>query len=79
MDRIIDTHPLKALPKVAEVRRNTHHEEPHAPERSVAILCYISLWLPVAQVRYDANSEFREHGHPDGEEILVLEGSWQGD
>lgn len=28
-------------------------------------------------VRYDANSEFREHGHPDGEEILVLEGSWQ--
>lgn len=30
------------------------------------------------QVRYDANSEFNEHGHPDGEEILVLEGAWQG-
>ncbi|CAM9425557.1 unnamed protein product, partial [Hapterophycus canaliculatus] len=28
-------------------------------------------------VRYDANSKFNEHGHPDGEEILVLEGSWQ--
>ncbi|CAM9402519.1 unnamed protein product [Ectocarpus sp. 12 AP-2014] len=28
-------------------------------------------------VRYDANSQFNEHGHPDGEEILVLEGSWQ--
>lgn len=25
-------------------------------------------------VRYDANSAFREHGHPQGEEILVLEG-----
>ena len=38
---------------------------------------YVAL-SPVAQVRYDANSEFREHGHPEGEEILVLEGSWQG-
>ena len=25
-------------------------------------------------VRYDARSSFPEHGHPDGEEILVLEG-----
>ncbi|GAB4357089.1 MAG: cupin domain-containing protein [Kiloniellaceae bacterium] len=25
-------------------------------------------------VRYDANSAFHEHGHPQGEEILVLEG-----
>ena len=25
-------------------------------------------------VRYDANSSFRTHDHPDGEEILVLEG-----
>lgn len=31
------------------------------------------------KVRYDANSQFNEHGHPDGEEILVLEGSWQGE
>lgn len=30
-------------------------------------------------MRYDANSQFNEHGHPDGEEILVLEGSWQGE
>ena len=27
-------------------------------------------------VRYDANSEFPEHPHPDGEEILVLEGTF---
>ena len=25
-------------------------------------------------VRYDANTRFREHGHPSGEEIFVLEG-----
>src|SRR3546814_15181724 len=25
-------------------------------------------------VRYDANSAFHAHGHPQGEEILVLEG-----
>lgn len=31
------------------------------------------------QVRYDPNSQFNEHGHPDGEEILVLEGAWQGE
>ena len=29
-------------------------------------------------VRYDAGSSFHEHGHPDGEEILVLSGAWQG-
>ena len=29
-------------------------------------------------VRYEPNSQFHEHGHPDGEEILVLEGAWQG-
>lgn len=28
-------------------------------------------------VRYDPDSRFHEHGHPDGEEILVLMGSWQ--
>eukprot|EP00051_Salpingoeca_urceolata_P015266 m.197090 g.197090 ORF g.197090 m.197090 type:complete len:259 (+) comp18342_c0_seq1:181-957(+) len=28
-------------------------------------------------VRYDPASSFPEHGHPDGEEILVLSGSWQ--
>lgn len=27
-------------------------------------------------VRYDANSSFRAHDHPDGEEILVLEGTF---
>lgn len=37
------------------------------------------LGLFSCEVRYDANSQFNEHGHPDGEEILVLEGSWQGD
>lgn len=37
------------------------------------------LGLFAREVRYDANSQFNEHGHPDGEEILVLEGSWQGD
>ena len=26
-------------------------------------------------VRYDANTRFREHGHPLGEEIFVLEGT----
>lgn len=31
------------------------------------------------KVRYDPNSQFNEHGHPDGEEILVLEGAWQGE
>jgi quercetin dioxygenase-like cupin family protein len=29
-------------------------------------------------VEYSKNSSFHEHGHPDGEEILVLEGAWQG-
>jgi len=27
-------------------------------------------------VRYDAGSQFHEHGHPDGEEILVLSGTF---
>lgn len=38
---------------------------------------YVAL-SSIDQVRYDVNSQFKEHGHPEGEEILVLEGSWQG-
>lgn len=45
---------------------------------AVASLLIFVLYLR-HQVRYDAGSAFKEHGHPDGEEILVLEGAWQGE
>ncbi len=28
------------------------------------------------KVRFDKGAVYPKHGHPDGEEILVLEGSW---
>ncbi len=28
------------------------------------------------KVRFDERSAYPKHGHPDGEEIFVLEGSW---
>lgn len=46
--------------------------------RSPSLIGLPLLVCNVPQVRYDANSNFKEHGHPDGEEILVLEGTWQG-
>lgn len=33
----------------------------------------------VSLVRYGVQSLFPAHDHPDGEEILVLEGQWEGE
>ncbi len=43
---------------------------------SLASEWYCSMTHYFPKVRFDERSAYPKHGHPDGEEIFVLEGSW---
>eukprot|EP00051_Salpingoeca_urceolata_P015268 m.197131 g.197131 ORF g.197131 m.197131 type:complete len:289 (+) comp18342_c0_seq7:181-1047(+) len=47
------------------------------PSRRVTIVEILARWIGYRRLLHFGRCSFPEHGHPDGEEILVLSGSWQ--